>query len=1036
MRRTRQTALAVHLIAVVLTCGRGLAALAIPLDEDVDFGCALAKRGFPVLAVDILKKRFPEVKAGAQKQRIYGALYAAHASLAQLARDDADRAKHQAAADKWHKLIVAGARDREGFVRIAQQASQGQNRIAGATSDAARQQAIQAMTDTFEAALKGLTELHQQATRAIEEHIATELPDPAKQDLRRAWLKKERTLSERDLGAGIDLNRVRYWYSKALPKSEAARKKQLLEEAVEGLEDYCAKYANWVYTIVGNEMLARAAMDLGRHDEAVAASEAGIELIMDYLRQNAGAKDSMRPWHDRLMASRVLATARAGGLDRAIVVGRAGGAPKVQLALAEVYLMKAEERRQKNRSAEAKAYTTRAGQVIEQLKALGGQWRAEAEALEKRHDPKGASSSALFQQFREAARARNNPGVIKIGIQLLAFGKALPGDRRVGVVKALAVAYLREKMFYEAHVVYAHLATTTGDEKAAETAAKRAVECLRRQHELSKDSADRALFDAAGKWRRDNFRGPGIEYERAIESKKQKRYEAAISQFKLVKKESLYYEAALEQIGECYVLLAKAAGQTEPERVDAYLKLGRTALLTFLEKARRPVPLPRVIQMRKTYRAAATYRLAAISMWKGREDYKACIALTEDFVKRFPTAPRFHPYALVLRVEALVATGRLAEAQADLLALQHVCAAMKDKKKAGEIGSRAINLLVNAQIQTAGTARKNASAKDAQAAQAADPKKADALRKEAAALRAKATDHANKALGVLMPAINANPNLPYAQIYYVIVELRRQGRFNELSLYLKIYLDRFDGDKDLTAAQTREVADASIMLAEAYVMSGQHQKAYDTSAGRLKALEAIQRKTGKTPPQIWTVRKWIAKSALHLAKGGGAEAKTHATEALDTYLKLRGVLKRGTDDWWDVTVGALEAQNVLDMHRENVLSVKRLLMTRPDLGGAAHRERVVAVLAEIVRELTGKAPGPDALQLLVDIRLADLKALREAKGLDGILARIESVRKVAADCGGPENREKLISFATFALENTKDEGIAKRAAALLKKLRN
>ena len=1038
-------------LAAALVSSSALAAVRITLAEDIDFGCGLVSQGYYVLGVELLEQRLPQVKSDARKRRVYSALATGHGALARRrrsdltpAQDEARRAVHQKAATEHRGLLLKMGAVAEGnleqLMRLAAQAKTIQRDIALTPPGKERDELLKAMSTAFESGIAGLEKLHAQAKAALMKKEDEDTGDLTAAQLR--VLEKEvAALQEKDLRLGVDLNRVRYWYSKALPASEAEKKRAMLAEAISGLDDYASGYADWLYSIVGNETLSRALLDVGRHEDAVWSCEAGMGLISEFIRREPKAKAGMLPWYNRLVASWIVANGKLGQFDKAIARGKRSSAPEARLAMGEAMLMKAQHYRGLKKTREADAVQARAKLALQAVADKGEPWATLASRLLEKYDPSGASFSAVFTLWRQAVRARDNPEIIAGAAKLLAFQARMQTDTQAKILGQLAIAYRQERMYYESYTVYRHIAASAVDEKDAETAAGRAVGSLQKQHGATKDAVDFELLNAAKKWRRDNFSGPGIEYERAIELKKGKQYRDAAEKFKLVKATSLYFESALEQIGECYVHAGKELEKTKPEEAEKYFGLGRKALLHFLGAIKRPAQLPRVILRRKLFEAAAVYRLATLYMRKGKEDHKACLDATEDYTKRFPDATVLHPYAMLLRVRSLVATKRLEQAEIDLVVMQRACAAMKDKAMARKLGDFATDLLSNAHVRAANRLRTEAKKSDAEAekaAQTGDLVRARALRKRAAEQGAEAATHANKALNVITSALTANPNLPYDKYYYVVAELRLQGRFNELPRYLKLFIKQFGDKKGLTPRQAAEVDGAHVMLGEAYIESGQFKQAYDACVERFKTLDAEYKKTNEAPPEYWGLQKQIAVSAQQLAKAArdDAEKQKYVKVALRMFLDLRGKLKRGSPHWWEVTIGAVETQNIAGGHADNILVVKRTLATRPELGGGAFRERYVRVLGEICTALKDKDGRTQAFQLLMQVRTADLVRLSKEKKDAGILDVVRSIGRIAPDYGGRENREKLRAFVTSVLKATADDQMAKDATELLGTLKN
>ena len=1051
MLRTFRTARPIAVVMALLLGASARAEVSVPLAEDAEFGCGLIKQGFYSLGAELLERRLGEVKSDAQKRRLYSALSTAHAALAQRnwlgltpAEDKRRRAEHIKAASRYRTLLLkagSGARGTpEELIGLATEARRLQNQLALVSAAADRKNLIQVMCTAFESAIEGLEKLGQQASRALETHQEKE-PENPNGKAYKEWEKQFGELEEKDCRIGVDLNRARYWYAKALPASDAPKKKAMLEKAVDGLEEVVSQHGTRGYTIIGSEVLARAQMDLGKHADAAFTCESALELINDFLAQDPRHRAAMLPWRNRILGLYVLSLGRSGEYARAGAAAKRNNAPEVQAAWAEILLARARLFRAQKKVKEAQAIEARAKAALENVAKASEYWRRRAAELLQKYDPRGASYAAVLSQWQQDVRARNNPEVIAGAAKLLALGEAVPAEKRMYILRILAAVYRQEQMYFEAYVVYKHVAGASTNDDESANSAKGAVSSLGDRYKLSKDPADRGLLDAAKEWRRDNFKGPGIEYERAIDLKKRGKQKDAIREFGRVPEASLYYEPALEQLGECHVQLAKQLEKAKPAESAKHLALGRDTLVLFIKKIQRPAQLPKVIQLRKQFAPAAVYRLTAVYMWKGKEDHKACIDVTEGYLERFPDATNFHPYTLYNRVKALVALGRLEQAEADLIEMQRACAGIKDKKKAELMGPYATDLLSNAHRRAGAALRADAAAKDARAAKAADPKQAAALRKQADELKAQAVTVVNKAVTVVAAAIGANPNnIPYDKFWFVIVELMRQKRPNELSRYAKLFLGRFGDKKGLTPQQANEVDDTWIILIDAYRNSGQNREAYDTAVERYKELDAEFKNTGgdinKAPRHYWTVQKRIARGARALALEGGADKEKYLSVAMRMYGDLRKVLKKGSGDWWDVTIGMIEAQNSAGRYEGNILSIKRTLATRPGLGGGEFRDRYAQALEDMYKHLKGKESGPATLELLLRVRTADLEALRAAKEHAEMLRIIRSVGEAAADYGGAAARKKFEEFAAHVLKNAGDAAVRRDADVLLKRLRN
>ena len=179
-------------------------------------------------------------------------------------------------------------------------------------------------------------------------------------------------------------------------------------------------------------------------------------------------------------------------------------------------------------------------------------------------------------------------------------------------------------------------------------------------------------------------------------------------------------------------------------------------------------------------------------------------------------------------------------------------------------------------------------------------------------------------------------------------------------------------------------------------------------------------------------------SAHQLAKAAAddAEKKKYLATAMEKYLDVRSRLRRDSDDWWDVTIGAVEVQNLAGRHADNLMVVRRIIDIQPALGGSRIRKRYISVLEEMCSKLEGKAKKARAFGLLMEILTADLKQLRTDKKYDEILDVIRFIGTVAPDHGGPENVKKLRVFVVFAMKNAKgDDALLKKATELLDELK-
>jgi len=1034
----------------VLGLGLAVAVQAAPPAEDITFGAGLVDGGYPHLAVEVLEPVLTQLEPGPQRTRAVRALEKAHRILSRYPRRDlpqeeeqAIQARHADAAAAYRdELLQAGpegtADTFDGCLTLFEQARRLEGQFHVETDAERKNQIGRKAQGLYVRAVQGLQALTVRAQQAVQARQAGE-PNWGTKAWQR-WSDQRQQLQEVHLRCGVELNRVRFALYKANAAITGQRDRQMLDQVVAHLGELCHEYDGWAYSVLGYFTLGQAYMELRRHKDARVACEAAIPLMEDMLEEAGENRKELLPWHHRLLATWALAATHGGDFDEARRRIARYTVPEVRIALGEIHLIRARRLDATGQRDQAEALRRKGREVLARLAEVDSHWQSRVGDILKQYGG-GAEYIGVLDKLAAAVRGRDNLAIIEWGQKALGHGESLSAEQRSDVLAELGAAYRRERMHFEAHTVYAHLAAVTKDDEQAEKHAGRAVAALRSRHRDSGDAADRELFDAARKWQRDRFGGPGAEYSRGAELKADKRYPQAIEQFRLVRKDSLYYESALEQIGECYVLEARRIEEEDPARSKELLKKGQEALEQFLEVAKRPTRLPRVARRRKQLRAAAVYRLATIHMWEGSSEYGDALRITEGYAEEFPEATLHRPYVSYLRVRAQLGLGEVEAAARELEQFREDRRGAGDSEKLTRLAEYAEDLVFRAYGNQAAGLRKEADKKEA-LAKNATAEDAEAVRREARALRRKADAAAATALRIVQGAVTDSPDQPFEKYQWLIYELIIRGRWHDLRPVLEAFQDRYGDLRGLTPEQ-REFAEGTVTtLGVAYYQTGRYESAWRVLSTRFGVLDREwtrakeQDPNAEAPEDYWYVRLHVAHSskALAIQAEDDDERQRRGEEALRIYGDIRKGLERFTREWWDVTVSMVEVQDTLGRHADNLPVLRRLLVTRPALGGSASRGRAAAALAHGAERATDLKVRKDALDLLVQVRLADLKELAGAGEHAKIVEIVTGIRNVAGDFGSAENRRLLRPFVEEAAENTPDDRTRREAEILLNRL--
>ena len=1037
------------LIAVAVLVWTPPALPAASVDEDVKFGRGLLEKGFYPLGIEMLESVEPRLETDSQKVSTYAALAEARMAMSQrppsdLSGEEAEKYRNEqlrAAAEYRRRVAelgpLAGLDTLEGLTSRVSDAQRAYEQIKRTQSDDIREQLIKLMNDSFLSAIKGLEGLTQKNQNDLEAWYE-KAPDDYEGAEHRRWKAQEDKLQEARLLSGIQLAKTRYAYSKTLDPAEAEAKHQLLTKTAEDLTNLCYEYSDWGATIDGYLLLADLQANRRKFDATEEAALSALELLADYARANPSI--NLDPWRNRALASWAYASAKLGRFTPAIKRMKDIDAPEVRIKLAEVYLMQAAYLAKHEKTDQADGATAKAEAVLRQVAAAGDAWAREAEDVKTRYGMAGTGYAAARQKLDDAILRRDWPAVIAAATELLSFGDAVPTEKRQQFLAAMGAAYWQQKMYYEGYTVYEYLALCGADENAAETNAKYAVACIERQYRKTDNPADFALVEAARKWRRDNFEtGAGQAYGQALEAKRDGRYEDAIRLFGQVPPDSLHFEPALEQRGECYLFFAAKLQKADPAKSAELLRKSKNDFLEFLRAARRPATVSRVLQQRKRFTPAAIYRLATVYLWRGSEDYKACLQLTTDFAERFPDATAWHPYVTEQRVRAHIGLNNLSGASAELAGLATQGAKLDDSDRSRQITERASEIVFAAYDGKAREFKKEAADKEAEAAKTADPAQAKKLRAEAGEKLGDAAAAVQGAVDAIIAGTADVNGLAYEKLLYVIYQYDWLGRRGDLIQYLGIFLDKFGDRKDLTPEQREDVAKAWIMLGITHFNAGQWEQANAVLQKRREVLDAEHAQLVKKipsatrAPDYWTVLLYIGQSAKALA----AESEDRAREATGIFEEIRKRMQRRSPDWWNLSADIIEVQNMRQWDDGTLIIASRTLATDTTLGGHAVRARYAAVLKDIYKRVeTDEKRRREVVGYLAQIYLADLDEFANGNQYADMIRLVLDLGAMEPDFAGAENRKKLRPFVQTVATNATDPVIRGEAERLLEKMKD
>jgi hypothetical protein len=1061
-----------RLVVLVVVCAVGL--VASPADaatdafprvatpaEEVKFGVGLVVGKYHFLGIDVLESVWPRLDEKKQKARAAHNLASAYEVLARrrylgLDRDvEANVVRgYRQKADHWRtqakRLGGAPIDDIETLMRRRHAAMGLAQRASVARSATEKQQLLKQLQAEFAAILGGMGELVKKAAAAKKEWEDKEPGWDQEREYQR-WKKSGQPLQERHLRHSVELERTRYEYYKALAIDTGSKKlrAKLLKTVIRNLEDLVYMYDRWAYSIPGNLTLANAFLDAGKPVDAGQAAHVGLELIVEYIRANPRLASTLAPSHYKLQRAWAIAHARQNEFQKAIDRVRGKDVATLKLTHAECLLLWAEYLQGKKQAAAASARRTAAGRLLDALFESHPETAPNVESLRRRFGLSGSGFPTAWIELERAVRARDNPLIIEKAIAVIEYGEEAPAEKRSVALQTLATASYQERRFLEAAVVYEHLARVVEDDERAAKFAKYVLGCMQKRAELTGDPVDKALLEEARTRLEDKYEGPGIEYRRAGELKKEAKTAADFARvaeaYGRVPKDSLYYEPALHQKGENYIRAAKLAEKANGPNVDQYLAQGKAGLDAFLKAIQKPTIHERVKSRRRRLRSAAVYRLADVAMWEGREDYKACLELTKSYAERFPDAKQLLPFVLWLRARAAIGLGQLVQAEVDLAELRNVV----DQGGLGDQGARlvgyAADLLFSAYVKSAGELRKEAEALRRKAAETGpETDQGKQLLEQAVNKENQSHEHSDRALTIMRSAIDAHPETAtYDKLLFVIYELDRQKRQNELPEYIEQFrkvVQQLAREGTLTAKQREEIAVVRAMQGFALYERGEYETAYKVLKPQYETLDKawdqarMQNRKAKPDPQYGSIALYFARSAQRLADAP-RRGNEYGNEALRVYFKLWGVLRDGSQDWWDVTVSIAETWNALGLYTKNITAAKRFVATRPELGGADVRKRYAGVLEEVFKRSNKPKQRASAFQLLVDIRGQDLKALSAEKRYADMLTVMESLRALRPDVGGKENVENLRRAAQYVAEKADDDQVKADAVRLLEQLK-
>ncbi len=1034
------------LAVAILTSTLPLSAQSV--NEDVTFGVGLIKQQFYALGIEVLQSVEDKIETEAQREQAWSALREAYSLLARRryvhlssAEETKLKADYSRKASEYEEKL-ADLRGTEGgldaLLRLRHQAMLKAREFAS-TPEGARKKALLAeMTQLYERTIRGLQGEIKRAAAALKSMAKTE-PDfgSPKYD---AWHQRYQEAQFPQMSAGIELGRTRYEFYRALPNTPALRAKRqgLLKQVINGLERLTTEFDRHAYAILGFQTLSEAYYDSRKFNDALQISEAGAELVRDFVKQDTTGqvRTQMMPWYAKLMATWGLSTAQLGRYAEAVAQLKQVEHPDAQLALGEVYLLQAARLTAAKKEAEAQKARSAAEAVLESVAKAGDVYRDRVQKLSRRYGAGGAGYHTALSSLEAVVRQRDNKAVIEWAQRVISYSDDCPPERRMQAIMAMGLAYWQEQMFLESAVVYMYLAAATDDEEEAQKYARYAVACFQRMHAESNDPADRSLFEEVRVWQRDNYGGPGVEYSRGSELKRAGKHLEAVAEFQKVPGGSLYHESAMQQIGECYILAAKELAEKDPAESKQLLAKGRAQLEKFMTVAGQPTQFPKVRERRTALRAATVYRLADADLWPGQENFKACIDRTADFEKRFPESEKLFPFVALLRTRALVRAGDLLQAEVEMLNMQRHAPLIGDEKRAAELVAYLQDLVFGAYVKEATEQRSEVEALQKRLEAATEETEKIRLRNEIEEKDAVASETARKALAIFLTSLAENEKQPYDKLLWAIHELGRLNMTNEQLQVIDAFLRSYEKAPRLTAEQRKDIDTVKLMRAIAYQRSGEFEKAYEELKARYQVLDREHKALLRTQPnatpggEYWTVLLNLGRAAKAL----GEQNEKFSEEAVTIFLRLRSVLPRNTDDWWDVTVGIAEVRNAMGQYEENLVAVGRFITTQPKLGGSQIRLRYLRVLEEIYRRAQKPEDRKRALNLMVEVQAAELSELATERRFSDMLRVIQDFRLIAIDYGGERNRERFRKVAEYVQQHAPQAEIKAQAAQMVKDL--
>lgn len=1045
-------AFSAFLLLWLLGCGVAGAATIATVSEDVTFGERLVAAKFQSLGIGVLTARLDDLTTDEQKKSAYQALASAHESLARIRhpkwtpQQENDYREAQLKSAQTYRDLLArlgpAVQDAsfEGLMKLRGEAELLMRRIPGEPSPAIKAQLSGRMIDLFKSVIKGFEQLEKQ-TKAVVKKIEEKEPTHGGEAVQKRYREKLLAAQQPRVAAGVELNRSRYRYYKALLSvkghgANAKKTEALLETVAEELDTLCAEFNEFVYTVVGQLTLARAQYDRRKYAEAQQACEPGLLLLEEFFRLSPDAKRTMMVWKYLLDTEWARAAGKLGEFDKGIERIKDIRNDETQFRLGELYLMKAQALSRKKDDAGAKAARRLGKAGLDRIAELNDAWAKRVFSLYVQHGVTGAGWRPILTDFKDAARKRDNASIIELGRKLLAHGDQVPARDRSLVLKLLAMAYRQGRRYHEAYTIYTYLAFDPAGASHAEQYANLAVVCLQSQYKGTTDSSDKRLLDIAKKWQRDHFGGPGKEYGIGMDLKDKGRHLQAIREgFDKVPEASLYRESALVQTGECYVHLARSAKKANPALSEKYRLGAAKALNEFLAKIKVKTRDPKIADRRKRLKGVVIYWLATLDMWTGKEDYKALVERTEGYFEQYPDLEALHPYVSFLRVRALARLGQTVKAEAELADLRKKTELLQDAKRAKTYVNYACNLIFRGHVNSSRSLRKQAEARRAEAAKLApvEKKKAGELLDQAENLEGQANEAANRALELITELINKDPDQPFDIIYYVVHELMRLNQYHKAPYYIKLLVTKYGSLKGLNKDQIRAIQRAPVLLGIAYFHSGEYGNAYKVMKHRMGQIEKRHKDGTAWPTEYWEVRRFVAKSAK--------ESKERRPEARTIFLDLHKRLKKFTADWWDVTVSITELRNMEGQDDINLLVIDRYLNTKPDLGGREIRGRYLRVLDDIYRRSKGAGEAETkrrtrALSLMVKLQGSELKDLQgRQKFADMVRVISDFGTLIDMGFGGQEGRSTFLVYAQFAAENAQDEKVKNAAQELVDRLK-